>query len=75
MSDQPPDPFPVRLIKARARANLSYMQLASRANIPASTVWRLEAGAYPAKFHTLIKLCLALDCSADYLLGLKEEMK
>lgn len=65
--------FATRLREARELRELSQAALAYRADIPAATISRLEAGARLPSIMTLHWLADALDVSADYLLGRASE--
>lgn len=70
------DTFAVRLIRARNARNIGCNELAKKMKVHCSVVYEIEHGqtANPIA-STIVRLCKALDVSADYLLGLKEEMK
>lgn len=66
--------LPVRLIRARAFRQWSSFDLAKKAGISPSVVCNIENERNSPTAYTIVRLCKALGISADYLLGLKEEM-
>ena len=66
--------FGSKIKSLRLRAGLTQAQLAEQLNISASTVGMYEQGRREPDNDTLSKLCLALDTSVDYLLGLNKNV-
>lgn len=64
--------FRNRLKIARNSAGLSQVELAQKINSTRSTVSGYEADGKEPDYNTLLKMCHALDVSADYLLGLTD---
>lgn len=62
--------FCARLRQARYERQLTQTTVAKRAHLCIQTYNAIERGRRGAGARTLAKLCLALDVSADYLLGL-----
>ena len=63
-----------RLRRLRRERGMSVHLLAHQAGLCARQIWRLEAGDRPnVRAITVARISLALDTSADYLLGLTEE--
>lgn len=60
-----------RIISLREKKNWSQKELAKRININQSVMNRIESGERPIKDEELYKIAIALDCSADYLLGIQ----
>ena len=56
----------------RIRAGKSQYELAALANVPQASIHRIEKGEQKPGADIIIKLCDALGCSADELLGRKE---
>lgn len=72
----PTDPiFSLRLLTAQSRAGLRVCQLAELTGLKAQSIANIQAGVTAPHGTTLIKLAKALDCSTDYLCGLKEDFK
>ena len=65
--------FIERLIEMRNELNLSQLELAKRIGVTSVCVSRWETGARIPNAPSIISLCKALNCSADYLLGLSDE--
>ncbi len=65
--------FTFRLTVARGLANLTQAQLAHRASMPPAMIGRYEQGAALPTTPNLHRLCVALDTSADYLMGLSHK--
>lgn len=64
------------LSAARERTGLTQAEVASRVGIAAAVYGRIERGHMLPSVPTLRQLCLALDISANVLIGLNpEEMK
>ncbi len=60
-----------RVLLERRRQRLTQAALGGHAGVNKMTIWRLEHGnIQDVKSQVLAKLALALDVSADYLLGL-----
>ena len=66
--------FGNKLKTLRLRAGLTQSQLAGQLNISASTVGMYEQGRREPDNDTLSKLCLALNTSVDYLLGINKNL-
>ncbi len=62
------------LIDLRNESNLSQMQLAEKIGVSQSTIAKLEIGRNEATASTLAKLAAFFDVSADYLLGLSDDL-
>ena len=65
--------FGGRLAISRQRARMSQEQVAVCIGTDRQIVSRLECGERMPHSATLTRLCKALNVSADYLLGLREE--
>ncbi|MDZ7378632.1 MAG: helix-turn-helix transcriptional regulator [candidate division KSB1 bacterium] len=66
--------FAERLRRARLRADLTQTELAKRAGLHLGNLNELECGkGRGVRGDTVVRLCRALGCSADYLLGLTGE--
>lgn len=65
--------FIKRLIEMRKELNLSQKKLSTKLNVTASCINRWESGQRIPNAENIISLCKALNCSADYLLGLKDD--
>ena len=61
-----------RIKLLRTSQNLSQKQLAKIAGICPSSIGHFEGGQREPNVKNLRKICKSLCCSADYLLGLKE---
>lgn len=59
---------------ARELRNLSQAELAGRAGIQSTSVAHFEAGSRKPSLDNFIKLVEALEVSADYLIGVSEEV-
>lgn len=66
--------FSELLTDLRKSANLSQKQLAEKIGVSQSTIAKLEIGRNEATASTLTKLAQYFDVSADYLLGLSDEL-
>jgi transcriptional regulator with XRE-family HTH domain len=63
-----------RILLLRRRKRLTQDELAAQSGVNKMTIWRLEHGAInDVKGRVLGKMALALDTTADYLLGLRED--
>jgi transcriptional regulator with XRE-family HTH domain len=63
-----------RILLLRRRKRLTQDELATQSGVNKMTIWRLEHGAiHDVKGQVLGKMALALDTTADYLLGLRED--
>lgn len=60
----------INLKEIRKRKNFNQEQIAKILNISREQISRIENGQSLANEEQIIKLCNALNCSADYLLGL-----
>jgi len=63
--------FAKRLKEMREEKGLTITELGLKIGIAPNTVGRWEKGR-EAEYKNLIKLCLFFGCSADYLLGIKD---
>jgi transcriptional regulator with XRE-family HTH domain len=63
-----------RILLLRRRKRLTQEELAAQSGVNKMTIWRLEHGAITdVKGQVLGKMAVALETTADYLLGLREE--
>ena len=63
-----------RILLLRRRKRLTQEELAAQSGVNKMTIWRLEHGAInDVKGQVLGKMALALETTADYLLGLRED--
>ena len=63
-----------RILLLRRRKRLTQEELAAQSGVNKMTIWRLEHGAIQdVKGQVLGKMALALETTADYLLGLRED--
>lgn len=60
----------INLRKIRKEKHFTQQQLADLLNVQQKQVSRLEREINPLNSKQIIKLCEALNCTADYLLGL-----
>ena len=65
----------VRLAAARRSRGIKQVDLGAIIGVSDQTVSNWEVGLRTPRADLLRKVCLALDCSADYLLGLSNEME
>lgn len=66
--------FAQRLKTAREYRNHSQASLAELINVAPQQIYRLETGKHTPSSDTVILLAQALDVSADFLLGLSDDM-
>ncbi len=64
-----PERLAQRLKRQRLKRGLSQSELARRADVAHSTVWRLEEGRHVATLAVLERLAKALRCRVGDLLG------
>lgn len=57
-----------RLVQRRKQLRLTQEELAGRADMTAQTISTAETGRKALRPHNIVKLCRALEISADYLL-------
>lgn len=67
--------FGTRLVSARERRDLGPQQLAKRTGINVTQLCHFESGRREPSAGNIRKLALALDITADYLLGLSTETR
>jgi transcriptional regulator with XRE-family HTH domain len=67
--------FGVRLISARQRRDMSAVQLAKASRIDTTQISHFERDAREPSAGNIRKLAVALDITADYLLGLSLETR
>jgi len=63
--------FGSRLRKARKRKGWTLLKLARRVGSNTGNLSAVESGRNSTTLGRLVRICRALDVSADYLLGLK----
>lgn len=61
-----------RLATARKQAGYTQSQAGEAVQMTQPNYARYERGVYELNYGQMITLCKLFDCSADYLLGLKE---
>ena len=66
--------FGVRLASMRGYRRLSQEQLGGYVGVTKQTISGWERGRRVPDADAIVALCKALDCSADYLLGLSDEL-
>lgn len=59
-----------RAREARAKAKMRYIDLATASDLPMSMISRMENGSSDIRAVNLKRVAMALDVSADWLLGL-----
>ena len=69
VNQSPSEIFKERLKTARGLREWSQSEIASRAELPPSSIAHFEAGSRKPSFETLRRLAIALDVTTDYLLG------
>lgn len=62
------------LIDLRKEKKLTQIELAKKAGLAPSCISMIERGNREANANTIYSLALALEVSADYLLGLEDEL-
>lgn len=65
--------FGERLKAQRKSKNLTQVQLANRLDLATVTVAGYEQGTKYPSIEVLAKICITLDCSADFLLGISDQ--
>ena len=65
--------IPSRLAKALGDRNWTQKDLAQATGITEAAVSRCARGQTAAREDTLVKICRALNVSADWLIGLEDE--
>lgn len=63
----------MRIRERREALGLTQVELARRANIPQTSISHYEVGDREMGSTALLGLARALECSADYLLGLTDD--
>ena len=61
-----------RLRQARIEKGLTQKQVADKVGVVVSAITNYETGFREPSIETLKKLCVLLNVSADYLIGLKD---
>lgn len=67
--------FPIRLRQARLDAGLLQRELAKKAYVTPGGVSFYESGKRQPSTETLVQLAKVLNVSADWLLGLSDEVR
>jgi transcriptional regulator with XRE-family HTH domain len=63
-----------RLRQRRTGQQLSQQELAARMQVPQGWISELEKGKRPhLEADTIYRVCQALDCTTDYLVGLSDD--
>ncbi|WEV55007.1 helix-turn-helix transcriptional regulator [Leuconostocaceae bacterium ESL0723] len=68
------DIFSERLKIVRKAKNLTQLQLAQKLNLSKRTVSAYEQGLSYPSLETFVKLCEMMETSADYLLGMSDNL-
>lgn len=68
-----PDTFGIRLMKAQGRKSMSSTDLAMTVDANTSTIAHMRMDKHKPSVDMLLRICAALECSADFLLGLSDE--
>lgn len=64
-----------RIARARKLVNLKQVDLGAAIGVSDQTISNWEVGLRTPRADLLKKLCVVLGCSADYLLGLSNNLK
>lgn len=64
-----------RLKEIRLKLGLSQNDLAIKSETTQATISRAESNSNSLTIQTLYKICKALDCTSDYLIGLIDTPK
>jgi transcriptional regulator with XRE-family HTH domain len=64
-----------RVVLLRRRRGLTQPELAHRTQMGITTLNRIEKAHHTTSIDKLVALARELGCSADYLLGLKDEIE
>ena len=67
--------FGLRLKALREGKNLTQEQLAEKVGVKTATISGYERSCFYPKAEVLVKLCCYLEVSADFLLGLPDELE
>ena len=67
--------FQQRLLTLRVHLDLTQEQFAKRVGVSLQLIYRWENGLGMPDIRNLVKLCKALNVSADFLLGLQYEVR
>ena len=67
--------FQQRLLTLRVHLDLTQEQFAKRVGVSLQLIYRWENGHGMPDIRNLVKLCKALNVSADFILGLQFEMR
>ena len=67
------DIFSIRLKELRVEKGLTQKQLAFAVNTTDDSIFSWEKGRSKPPIETIRQLCIILETSADYLLGLEDE--
>lgn len=65
--------FPERLKEARKAKKLTQKELAERLGITENNIGHYENGRNKPPFEIILKLCMELDVSADWLLDIQNK--
>ena len=65
----------INLKKIRKQKQFTQTQIGELINVSKGQICNIEKGISQISSEQIIKLCKALNCSADYLLGLIDEEK
>lgn len=63
-----------RIAEVRRRRGMKQVDLGTAIGVTDQTISNWEVGLRTPRSDLLAKLCLELQCSADYILGLTEDM-
>ena len=63
-----------RIARARNAAKMKQVDLGAAIGVSDQTISNWEVGLRTPRADLMKKMCLTLGCSADYLLGLSDEM-
>jgi transcriptional regulator with XRE-family HTH domain len=66
---------PARAKEARAKAGMTFIELAYKSGLPLSMLWRIEAGASDIRASNVVRFARTLDVSSDWLLRLSNSPK
>ena len=64
----------IRIARVRALRGMTQMDLAANIGVSDQTISNWEVGIRTPRADLLLRLCRTLHCSADYLLGLSDDL-